>query len=39
VVLFKTEDGRKGAISVNQMIANGAGSYIVCDIKVQKVSK
>ncbi len=39
VVLFKTQDGRKGAIKIKQMVANGINSYIVCDIKVQKVSK
>ncbi|WP_421498034.1 PKD domain-containing protein [Flavobacterium columnare] len=36
IVLFKTQDGRKGAIKIKNMIANGANSYIVCDIKVQK---
>jgi PKD repeat protein len=36
VVLFQTHDGRKGAISIKQFVANGAASYIVADIKVQK---
>jgi PKD repeat protein len=37
VVLFKTSDGRKGAIKIKQFISNGVGSYIVTDIKVQKL--
>ncbi|WP_430611994.1 PKD domain-containing protein [Flavobacterium sp. JP2137] len=37
IVLFKTVDGRKGAIKVKQMVdQESAGAYIVCDIKVQK---
>lgn len=36
VVLFETEDGRKGAILVKEMIADGRNSYITADIKVQK---
>lgn len=36
IILFKTEDGRKGAIKVKDMIKNGTSSYILCDIKVQK---
>jgi PKD repeat protein len=36
VVLFKTQDGRKGAIKIKNMVKNGANSYILCDIKVQK---
>ncbi|RVU91579.1 PKD domain-containing protein [Flavobacterium columnare] len=36
IVLFKTKDGRKGAIKIKNMITNGTNSYIVCDIKVQK---
>ncbi len=36
IVLFKTQDGRKGAIKITGMINNGTNSYIVCDIKVQK---
>jgi len=37
VVLFKTNDGRKGAVKIKQFVQNGADSYIVTDIKVQKV--
>ncbi|MFK7033364.1 PKD domain-containing protein [Flavobacterium oreochromis] len=36
VILFKTQDGRKGAIKIKGMIQNGLSSYINCDIKVQK---
>ncbi|CAA9196001.1 PKD domain-containing protein [Flavobacterium collinsii] len=36
IVLFKTQNGRKGAIKIKDMVKNGAGSYILCDIKVQK---
>lgn len=36
IVLFKTSDGRKGAIKIKQFVQNGADSYIVTDIKVQK---
>ena len=36
VVLFQSPDGRKGAIRIDQFVQNGQGSYIVCDIKVQK---
>jgi len=36
IILFKTQDGRKGAIKIKDMVKNGAGSYILCDIKVQK---
>lgn len=36
IILFKTQDGRKGAIKVKDMVKNGTGSYIICDIKVQK---
>jgi PKD repeat protein len=36
VVLFQSPDGRKGAIRIDQWVQNGQGSYIVCDIKVQK---
>jgi len=36
IVLFKTQDGRKGAIKIKEMVKNGASSYILCDIKVQK---
>ena len=36
IVLFQSPDGRKGAIRIDQFAQNGHGSYIVCDIKVQK---
>lgn len=36
VVLFKTNDGRKGAIRIKSFAANGTSSYITVDIKVQK---
>lgn len=36
IVLFKTQDGRKGAIKINDMVKNGTSSYILCDIKIQK---
>lgn len=37
IVLFQTEDGRKGAIKIKEFIDQGADSYITCDIKVQKL--
>ena len=36
IILFKTQDGRKGAIKIKDMIPRGSNSYILCDIKVQK---
>lgn len=37
IVLFKTQDGRKGAIKIKQFVSAGnSQSYMVCDIKVQK---
>lgn len=36
IILFKTQDGRKGVIKINDMVKNGTSSYILCDIKVQK---
>ena len=36
IVLFKTQDGRKGAIKIKDMVKNGASSYVLCDIKIQK---
>lgn len=36
VVLFQTQDGRKGAIKIKQYVSAGADSYIIADIKVQK---
>ncbi|SNR14556.1 PKD domain-containing protein [Tenacibaculum jejuense] len=37
IVLFQTEDGRKGAIKIKEFVANGNDSYMVCDIKIQKL--
>ena len=36
IVLFETEDGRKGAILIKEMVSDGRNSYIITDIKVQK---
>jgi PKD repeat protein len=36
IVLFQTQDGRKGAIKIKQCVQAGRQSYIVCDIKVMK---
>jgi PKD repeat protein len=36
IILFKTQEGRKGAIKIKDMVKNGTSSYILCDIKVQK---
>ncbi len=36
IVLFETQDGRKGAIKIKDFVEDVAASYIVCDIKVQK---
>jgi PKD repeat protein len=36
IILFKAQDGRKGAIKIKDMVKNGTSSYILCDIKVQK---
>lgn len=36
IVLFETHDGRKGAIKIKGYVDDGASSYIICDIKVQK---
>jgi hypothetical protein len=37
MVLFETHDGRKGAIKIKAFVSEGIGSYIVADIKVQKL--
>jgi PKD repeat protein len=39
VVLFETGDGRKGAIKVKSFVADGSQSYILLDIKVQKLKR
>jgi len=36
VALFQTQDGRKGAVKIKELMNNGVNSYIICDIKVQK---
>ena len=37
IVLFETQDGRKGAIKIKSFVKQGTSSYINCDIKVQKL--
>jgi hypothetical protein len=37
IVLFETDDGRKGAIKIKSFVSNGAQSYIIVDVKVQKL--
>jgi PKD repeat protein len=36
VILFQTQDGRKGAIKVKSFVSAGLQSYITADIKIQK---
>ncbi|UZD41874.1 PKD domain-containing protein [Capnocytophaga ochracea] len=36
IVLFETANGRKGAIKIKEYVSNGAESYLVVDIKMQK---
>ncbi|OXA93955.1 PKD domain-containing protein [Flavobacterium hercynium] len=36
IILFQTQDGRKGVIKIKEMVKKGTESYILCDIKVQK---
>jgi PKD repeat protein len=36
IVLFETEDGRRGAIKVSAFVSDGDDSYISCTIKIQK---
>lgn len=36
IVLFETEDGRKGAIKIKEFVVDGLNSYVVVDIKVIK---
>lgn len=38
IILFKTANGRKGAIKIKQFVQNGLDSYLLTDIKVQKVA-
>lgn len=37
IILYQTADGRKGAIKIKQYVSNATQSYIVVDIKVQKM--
>jgi PKD repeat protein len=39
IVLFETSDGRKGAIKVKSFVVDGSQSYILLDIKVQKLKR
>ncbi len=36
IILFQTQDGRKGAVKIKQFVVDGNNSYIIVDIKVQK---
>lgn len=36
IVLFQTQDGRKGAIKIKEYVNDGQNSYINTDIKIQK---
>ncbi len=36
VVLFKTTEGKKGAIKIKDFVIDGQNSYILIDIKIQK---
>lgn len=36
VILFQTQDGRKGAVKIKDFVTSEAESYILVDIKVQK---
>lgn len=35
-VLFKTADGRRGIIKVKEFVREGAASYVVADLKIEK---
>ncbi|MDO4228652.1 MAG: PKD domain protein [Capnocytophaga sp.] len=37
IVLFQTADGRKGAIKIKEYVNDGTQSYILTDIKIQKI--
>lgn len=37
IILFQTQDGRKGAIKIKAFVSEGTQSYILTDIKVQKL--
>jgi hypothetical protein len=36
IVLFETEDGRKGAIKIKDFVVDGLNSYVLIDVKVMK---
>ncbi|MFC5408597.1 PKD domain-containing protein [Larkinella bovis] len=36
LILFQTQDGRKGIIQITRFVEAGASSYIICTIKVMK---
>ncbi len=36
IVLFQTQEGKKGAIKIKQYVEDGQNSYVLVDIKVQK---
>jgi PKD repeat protein len=36
IILFKTQEGKKGAIKIKDMVKTGTSSYIMIDIKIQK---
>lgn len=36
IVLFETEDGRKGAVKIKSFVADGQASFVVADVKVMK---
>ncbi|MDR0560732.1 MAG: PKD domain-containing protein [Prevotellaceae bacterium] len=37
IVLFETHDGRRGAVKIRNFVSRGQESYILADIKVQKL--
>ncbi|WP_108808740.1 PKD domain-containing protein [Aquimarina spinulae] len=39
IVLFQTQEGKKGAIKVKSFIRDGQNSYILTDIKIQKENR
>lgn len=38
IILFKTQEGKKGAIKIKDYVKDGQNSYILIDIKIQKES-
>ncbi|HTJ51840.1 MAG TPA: PKD domain-containing protein [Cyclobacteriaceae bacterium] len=39
IILFETDDGRKGAIKIKSFVSDGMQSYIMADIKIQKLKQ